>query len=212
MSQPLENNGELVRRIIRLNKDGGHGLLMFPTFLKDAIKKRVWEQGWIDPTTKEVYTQPDFRSFVETPVLEGLGSSIEQVKALCQHDGEAIILINEMTTKKPGGPNNPEGNNQHVQKEVNHNNIMNDQTKAIQGTSLDYTLRRLKKEAPGLLEKVVNREMSPNAAAVEAGFRITPIQLNPTDPYKAAKTILKAVNDGKINRDYVDTLINILKG
>lgn len=211
MSQPLENNGELVRRIIRLNKDGGHGLLMFPTFLKDAIKKRVWEQGWIDPTTKEVYTQPDFKSFVETPVLEGLGSSIEQIKALCQHDKEAIELIIEQTTRKPG---NPSGNNQYETKEDgNTDNISNSKPRNEKhGTSLDYTLRRLRKEAPGLHAKVIAGEISPNSAAVEAGFRVTPIQLNPTDPYKAAKTILNAVNDGKISRDYVETLINILKG
>ena len=63
-------------------------------------------------------------------------------------------MIRAQLTKKPGGANNPEGNNQHVQKEVNHNNVMNDnQTKAIQGNSLDYTLARLTKEAPELREE-----------------------------------------------------------
>jgi hypothetical protein len=72
---------------------------------------------------------------------------------LCRHDKEALDLVIEWTTKKPGGANNPEGNNQYQAKEVNHNNVMNDQTKAIQGNSLDYTLRRLRKEAPELVMK-----------------------------------------------------------
>ena len=46
------------------------------------------------------------------------------------------------------------------------------------GTSKSYTLSRLKREAPELYERVCNRELSANAAAIEAGFRRvqTPIE------------------------------------
>ena|GEM_PF-6442133 len=40
-----------------------------------------------------------------------------------------------------------------------------------QGTSRSYTLTRLSKDRPDLFEKVVEGDMSANAAAIEAGFR-----------------------------------------
>ena len=42
------------------------------------------------------------------------------------------------------------------------------------GRGVTYTLRRLKRDRPDLLERVVSGELSANAAAVEAGFRKRP--------------------------------------
>ena len=39
------------------------------------------------------------------------------------------------------------------------------------GNSESYTVRRLKRDRPELAEKVIEGEMSANAAAIEAGFR-----------------------------------------
>ncbi|MGA9240509.1 MAG: hypothetical protein WBW03_00805, partial [Silvibacterium sp.] len=49
-----------------------------------------------------------------------------------------------------------------------HDNIM---PFARQGTSLSYTLSRLKRKKPDLFMRVVNGELSANAAAIEAGWR-----------------------------------------
>ena len=84
-----------------------------------------------------------------------------------------------------GGNNNPEGlggNNHRVSQEsVNNDNVIID-TKLNtqkQGNSRAYTLNRLSREAPELFEKVLNKELSANAAAIEAGFRKkqTPIEI-----------------------------------
>jgi hypothetical protein len=50
-----------------------------------------------------------------------------------------------------------------------------------QGTSVSYTLRRLKKQRPDLYERVKAQELSANQAAVLAGFREKSITL-PADP------------------------------
>lgn len=154
-------------------KGGTLGLREMPNLIKDAITDRIWE-GWVDINTQQRYSQPDFVTFVTTPILEGLGATIDQIKALCEKDREAIDLIDQELTRKPGGANNPEGigGKSHKEAIVNHNNVMNDkETKASQGNSIEYTLRRLRKDHPELHEKVINNELSPNAAAIEAGFR-----------------------------------------
>jgi hypothetical protein len=58
------------------------------------------------------------------------------------------------------------------------------------GTSLSYTFRRLKKEAPELAAKVMAGETSANAAAVAAGFRERKVTV-PYDPARAARILVK---------------------
>ena len=48
---------------------------------------------------------------------------------------------------------------------------------AAVGRGVTYTLRRLKRDRPDLLKRVVSGELSANAAAVEAGFRKRPSAL-----------------------------------
>jgi hypothetical protein len=50
--------------------------------------------------------------------------------------------------------------------------------KAEQGSSRTYTLNRLRRDAPELFDAVVAGKLSPNAAAIEAGFRrkATPLE------------------------------------
>jgi hypothetical protein len=72
-----------------------------------------------------------------------------------------------------GGNNNPSGANQHQPRdEVNHDNIMIDlKTGTEQGTSVSYTLRRLARNHPELLERFAAGELTANQAAIQAGFR-----------------------------------------
>ncbi len=48
------------------------------------------------------------------------------------------------------------------------------------GTSTDYALRRLRKDRPDLHQRVLNKELSPNAAMIEAGFRVKTFTLPAT--------------------------------
>jgi hypothetical protein len=48
---------------------------------------------------------------------------------------------------------------------------------AVSGRGVTYTLRRLKRDRPDLLEQVASGRLSANAAAVAAGFRKVPSAL-----------------------------------
>jgi len=45
------------------------------------------------------------------------------------------------------------------------------------GTGREYTIRRLRRDAPELAERVLRGELSANAAAIEAGIRPRPSAL-----------------------------------
>ncbi len=117
---------------------------------------------------------------------------------------EAIDLIDQELTRKPGGANNPEGigGKGHKEAIVNHNNVMNDkETKASQGNSIEYTLRRLRKDHPELHEKVLADELSPHAAAIEAGFRKKTMTIT-VDVGAIARKLRKSLN---LQRRHLDS-------
>jgi hypothetical protein len=105
---------------------------------------------------------------VTTPPLEGLGSSIEQLKRLVRDDPEALDLLDQAITGKPGGANNPHGRaGKPPTNEINHNNVSIDYVpessepsdKPIQGNGSQYALR---KNRPDLHAMVLNEELSPH--------------------------------------------------
>ena len=56
------------------------------------------------------------------------------------------------------------------------------------GRGATYQMKRLRRDRPDLFGRVVAGEMSPNAAAIEAGFRRRMISV-PDDPELAAQTL-----------------------
>jgi hypothetical protein len=91
-----------------------------------------------------------------------------------------------------GGNNNPAGVNQHKSgDEVNHDNVMIDhKTGTEQGNSTSYTLRRLARNHPELLERFAAGELTANQAAIKAGFR-KPTWTAPCEPDALARSIVK---------------------
>lgn len=197
--------GYTVNFIHHALKGGTLGLSEMPRLIKEVIFDRTWE-GWEDIETHTKYSQPDFHSFVTTPVLEGLGATVDQIKALCEKDREALDLIDQELTRKPGAP----VGNQFASKEekTNHDNVMNSlsDTKASQGNSIEYTLRRLRKDHPELHEKVLANEMSPNKAAIEAGFRKHTITVT-VDVEAIARKLRRT-----LDQDQIQILITLLQG
>lgn len=70
----------------------------------------------------------------------------------------------------PEAIRNPNGVNQHQKVGRTDNNII----KPRQGTDTTYTLRRLARDAPEMLDKIEAGELSVNAAAIQAGIRKKP--------------------------------------
>ena len=77
-----------------------------------------------------------------------------------------------------------------------------DNIKANQGgTNATYTARRLKRDNPEILQRVIDGELSLNQAAIEAGFREKTISI-PFDPHKAGLAIKR-----KYTAQQIDTLM-----
>lgn len=98
-----------------------------------------------------------------------------------------------MDAGKEGGNNNPKGSNQYS--EVTVNNVNSDlKSKRPMGNSAAATLRRLSKDFPTIHERVLSGELSPNKAALEAGFRQPKIQL-PADAEAAGRYLASRVSN-----------------
>jgi hypothetical protein len=70
------------------------------------------------------------------------------------------------------------------------NRVDNINSKTNGGTGRSYTLRRLARDRPDLLDKVEKRKLSANAAAVEAGFRKRPT------PFDKLRSAWKQADEG----------------
>lgn len=85
-----------------------------------------------------------------------------------------------------------------------HYNIMSTPTQN-QGTSSDYTLRRLRRDNPDLAERVLSGELSAHAAAQEAGFRKRRVAVNLDDLASAARTLCNKLSEQEVH-ELIDRL------
>jgi hypothetical protein len=172
-----------------------------------VIGGKCWRH-WIDPNGKEVeWNAADFRDFVESPWPVGCGVSISLVIKILQGTDVLDAFLDAIRGER-GGVNNPAGTNQHT-REVNRDTITVDHPSTIPlppdaprprvrdyareaptGTSVSYTMRRLERQAPDLHSKVIAGDMSPYAAAVQAGHQKRKITI-PLDPASAARILVK---------------------
>jgi hypothetical protein len=121
-----------------------------PRILCVLLDTRAWEEREV---AGRIIRHKRFIDFITIPPIEGCGWPPGKVEALIKDDAETLARWREATTGKQGA----HGSNRTV--------------KPVRGTTLAYTLNRLKRERPDLFERVVAREMSANAAAIEAGWR-----------------------------------------
>ncbi len=77
-------------------------------------------------------------------------------------------------------------------------------TSSRRGNRESYTLRRLKRDNPTLAKRVIDGELSANAAAIQAGIRRKTITV-PLDPERAAATLAR-----HFTPDELDALIEAL--
>lgn len=157
----LKEKGGLVESLWHAVDNAAGNLENVPGLVRRVLETGAWQKRVQDG---EVYEHQRFIDFITTKPLAGCGWSPEKVEALIKDDPETLTLWRDAVQEKPGPK--PESNS--------HNNIM----RTNQGTSRSYTLSRLKRKNPKLFQRVVNGELSANAAAVEAGFRkkLTPFE------------------------------------
>jgi len=197
----LQYNATLVSGLRDTIKDGKEGLDGTPKYIRKVLNEKAWQIRVI-PSTGEVVEFDSFTDFVEAHPPEGLGTSIDMLKRMCEgHEEVRNMLLEEVT--EAAGKHGGDRKSEDAQDQVD---IINSNDG---GTSESYALRRLKRDAPELAEKVLDGEMSANAAAIEAGFRTktvsVPVHKGGEEQHeRAAKSLAKHFDD-------VDTLIQYLQ-
>lgn len=195
MSDRLREAGVIVGHLSRALLDGSRDLRTVPDLVKRIIKEDMWQE-WADPASGRRFGPfRSFEHFVLAPAAKGgLGSSVTQLRGLCEKDIEARNAIDEATQR-------PIGINQHSE---GFNNV---QALAPVGNSEPAALRRLRKDRPDLHADVLAERLSAHAAMVEAGFRPKTATITVTRPEAVARSLLKYMS-----ADDIAKLITILLG
>jgi hypothetical protein len=138
--------------------------LLLP-MLQEIDDLRIWEYYWdgMFPTREEFLAN---KILIDFDLVE---STIPEILSRLKR-GESVQL-------KPHG-----GDRKSEKIKVPNGTLIENQGNNItlistRGTSETYTVARLKRDNPELAQKVINGELSPNAAAIQAGFRKKMLQV-----------------------------------
>lgn len=175
MTEQLVHNANLVDSLGSAIRDGEHGLGTVP----DLLKRVLEEESWREFVTRlgEHVEHVQFEEFVTTPPLKGLGSDVALVRRIV--DDELVVLqLLDDALAQPAGERTDLSNNRR-------------EVKRGQGTSKEQALRRLRKDRPDLHGRVLDGELSPHRAMVEAGFRPRTQNVRVDDPESAARALRK---------------------
>jgi hypothetical protein len=120
-----------------------------------------------------------YKSFIETPMLEGgLGSTDSDFQKYFRDHDDVLVKHRDLWSKGDGG----NGINQFTQIGTT-NNVSSSYNKrnTIQGNRVDYSIDRLNKSGhTDLANKVIAKEISANAAMVQVGLRKPTISVKQT--------------------------------
>jgi hypothetical protein len=158
-------------------RDGREGLSAIGPILREIEQYRMWELDYGDPRRLleviGVYKLADTLDGVPQLLNEYVSRLVEgkpagdvsaRVQAQCQAARE----------KPVGKRGNPSGNNQYTPDEEKGKGDNVTFPQQERGNGKTYTLRRLARDRPDLLDRIESGELSANAAAIEAGFRKPP--------------------------------------
>ena len=192
-SSPEESRRQMLS--VRLTQDGRNASLIL-----DLISDVVEHEDWTRLTDRD--SKPlTFRKYVEMPYEQGgIGWQVDNLQKviLLTHDNarpgrenpETVGRIAAMRAKVTDLLN-PAANTHGSNQLVGHDNVMSSTvTDTGFGNSPEYAIRRLKRDDPELAQRVIRGELSPHAAAIQAGFRRKTITV-PVEVAAAARAIAK---------------------
>ena len=162
MTDKYQNVVTMAQRVA--HHDARNLFSTFPQAITTIIERRLWA----DRKDKDGQPFKAFQSFVEHRMWQGLELTMPRLIRYCEDDAEAVQLIRG---EVPAAGDH--GTNRWGCRVDNINS-----TKG--GTQSAYTLSRLKRDRPDLAKEVIDGTKSPNAAAIEAGFRKRKVQVEPT--------------------------------
>ncbi len=178
----LKSNDTYIDLLRGFLRAGGSGLREIPRLVKVVIKENMWKDRIVRATGERVQFN-SFVEFVQADPLEGLGGDLDMLKRICGQDKVALDLIDQVTRAGPG-----------TRTDLVYNIHQVDTPK---GTSSARAFRRLRKQRPDLHKRVLNNELSPHAAMIDAGFRERKPQI-PIHPERAAGIIRKYFSQSQI--------------
>lgn len=197
MSDNLLLNDSIIQSLYVSIVQGDANLSDVPGLLRRVINEQMWRKRFIK-RTGEVAEFDQFIDFIETPPLEGLGTTVDTLRRLVVHDTEVAVIL-DRTLKELIPPIAKHGGD----RKSNQGSVT---TLNEEDRGAEYALRRLKRDRPDLAERVVNGNLSANAAAVEAGFRPRRIALRLDNMRAIAEKLAK-----KLDAEQIDQLIALLQ-
>lgn len=185
----LRATGSLVDSLGAAIRNGEADLANVPGLVLKLTGDNPREGPWREFETQmgRHVSHDSFEEFVTTQPLAGLGcASVRQLTGLCTDD-------------VPEGPRAREAITRACQRDIGVNQhsegFDNIQTLAPTGTSESAALRRLRKDRPDLLERVLSGELKAHAAMIEAGFRPRTVTVRVADPESAARTLRNGMTE-----------------
>lgn len=175
MTDQLKTTGTLVESLGSALRRGDHALGTVPELLKRILREGVWRE-FVTQRGEHVEHQR-FADFVVTPPLKGIGASIDLVRRVIADDKEALDLLDQALQNPQGGDHSKS------------DNIRLAQSSKQAGTSSDYALRKLRKDAPDLHAEVLEGNLSAHAAMVKAGFRPKTFTVRADNPESTAQSL-----------------------
>lgn len=184
--QLLQRNGDEVDFLRQCLTSAEQGLGGLENAVRVVLQRQSWERRR-DPVSGNVYACESFADLMTSDPPRGLGWAAEDVRRVCRGNVALYDLFDQALQR-------PHGTNQHSEDLYNVQDLS-----APTGNSKQAALRKLRKNRPDLHAMVVNEELSPHAAMVEAGFRPRTASVRTDDPANVAAFLAKHFDAETIN-------------
>lgn len=183
--------------------DGETSLGQVPQLLRKVLENDAWKDFETKMGKHVVYQQHEFKKFVETPPLDGLGADMELIKEIASKDMELQIMLARALRLSKG---NPTGNNQHTGGNGTISAISKEKVSQLsipesEGKSKDekkkrerygQNILRLENKSPELYAQVLAGKKTLHAAAIEAKIDHPTMTVTLDSPRSAASLVAKA--------------------
>lgn len=181
----------VVREVISSTAAGADVMSALPGLVERLLDEEAWREFDAPPPAGHIEHR-SFRAFVEAKPPGGLGSRLDQLKALCGDRADLAVRVQRM--HDDGIPAaSPHGTNQHSHTEENV-------TRSPVGKSdtRDKVVAVLKRDHPDLALRVTRGELSADAAAKQAGIRKPRIVV--TSPESVARSLRRHMGPADLAR------------
>ena len=175
---------QIVVQLRKAVSSGAYDLETVPRMLRYLLENDLWRERYVRDIGLVQFSS--FTRFVQTPPLEGLGTTLDALKRLCSHDLATLSALDRVAQaeQRPGERTDLLD----IVKEVDADDSAGENWP--HGNERQYAIRKLRTSRPDLHEKVLAGELSPHAAMIAAGFRRRTLTV-PAEPVGAIRALLR---------------------